>query len=271
MSFLILNKSDATTSAQNEFYNDLLEGQKLTDVTLACEGYQIGVHRTIIAASSLFFREVIMNSSTSNPFIYLRGVNQENLQALIKFIYIGETAVKTESMDDLLAIGNELKVFGLTGMEVDTNQESNNEKMLVNPDTKKLVEDISDQIMNTTTPKVKHEQGKVILLGQLPVAHKQDSDKDKDTNLLDLSVEIDKRLSSRIDERGHMFHICTQCGKENPRKHALKSHIETHLVGFGFQHKCPFCGLSKSTSNALKHHKKWCYHKSKSVVPLSEN
>mgnify|MGYP001332237583 FL=1 len=247
MSFLILNNSNGTTTAQNKFYNDLLEGQKLTDVTLACDGFQIGVHRTIIAASSLFFREVILNSSTSNPFIYLRGVSQENLQALVKFIYIGETAIKTENVEDLLEIGNELKVLGLMGMEVDTKQESNDEKIIVNPDTKKLVEDISDQIMNTT-PKVKHEQGKVILLGQLPVTHEQDSD--KDTNLLDLSVEIDKRLSSRIDERGHMFHICTQCGKENTRKHALKSHIETHLVGFGFQHKCPFCGLSKSTTTA---------------------
>ena len=268
MSFLILNNSN-TTNAQNKFYNELLEGQKLTDVTLACDGFQIGVHKTIIAASCLLFREVIMNSSTSNPFLYLRGVSQENLQALVKFIYIGETAVKTENVEDLLAIGNELKVLGLMGMEVDTKKESNDEKIIVNPDTKKLVEDISDQIMNTTTTKVKHEQGKVIQLGQLPVAHDQDSD--KDTNLLDLSVEIDKRLSSRIDERGHMFHICTQCGKENPRKHALKSHIETHLVGFGFQHNCPFCGLIKSTSNALKHHKKWCYHKSKSFVPLSEN
>ena len=269
MSFLILNNSNGTTTAQNKFYNDLLEGQKLTDVTLACDGFQIGVHRTIIAASSLFFREVIMNSSNSNPFIYLRGVSQENLQALVKFIYIGETAIKTENVEDLLAIGNELKVLGLMGMEVDTKQESNDEKIIVNPDTKKLVEDISDQIMNTTTTKVKHEQGKVILLGQLPVAHDQDSD--TDTNLLDLSVEIDKRLSSRIDERGHMFHICTQCGKENTRKHALKLHIETHLMGFGFQHKCPFCEVSKSTKNALKHHKKLCYHKPKSFVPLSEN
>ena len=44
MSFLILNNSDGTTPAQNKFYIDLLEGQKLTDVTLACDGFQIGVH-----------------------------------------------------------------------------------------------------------------------------------------------------------------------------------------------------------------------------------
>ena len=81
----------------------------------------------------------------------------------------------------------------------------------------------------------------------------------------------DNQSSYEIQKQHHDHLICTQCGKENTRKHALKSHIETHLVGFGFQHKCPFCGLSKSTTTALKHHKKWCYHKSKSVVPLSEN
>ena len=61
------------------------------------------------------------------------------------------------------------------GMEVDTKQ-SIGDKMHVNPDTKKLVGDITDQIMNTTS-KVEHEQ-----------------DIDTQPNVLDISVEICKRL-----------------------------------------------------------------------------
>ena len=58
---------------QTKFYNELFEKQELTDVILACDdGFQIGVHRTIISASSLFFREVIMNSNNTNSFIYLK-------------------------------------------------------------------------------------------------------------------------------------------------------------------------------------------------------
>ena len=45
-----------------------------------------------------------MNSNNTNPFIYLKGVNQKSLESLIEFIYAGETVVKTENVDDLVAI-----------------------------------------------------------------------------------------------------------------------------------------------------------------------
>ena len=106
-------------NTQTKFYNELLREQKLTDVTLACDdGFQLGVHKTIISASSLFFRDVIVNSDNPKPFIYLRGVKQEILQSLLNFIYVGETTVETENVDDLVAIGNDLKVMGMMEMEV---------------------------------------------------------------------------------------------------------------------------------------------------------
>ena len=107
------------SNEQTKFYNELFEKQELTDVTLACDdGFQIKAHRTIISASSLFFREVIMSSNNTNPFIYLKGVNQESLQSLLEFIYAGETVVNTENVDDLVAIGSELKILGIMEMEV---------------------------------------------------------------------------------------------------------------------------------------------------------
>ena len=118
MTSLKLSNSEGWNT-QTKFQNELLVEQKLTDVTLACDdGFQIGVHRTIISASSLFFREVIMASSNQNPFIYLRGVKQETLKSLLNFIYVGETIVKTENVDDLVLIGNELKITGIMEMEV---------------------------------------------------------------------------------------------------------------------------------------------------------
>ena len=118
MSSLKLAYSDRSNE-QTKFYNELFEKQELTDVTIACDdGFQIKAHRTIISASSLFFREVIMNSNNTSPFFYLKGVNQENLQSLLEFIYEGETVVKTEKVDDLVAIGNDLKILGIMEMEV---------------------------------------------------------------------------------------------------------------------------------------------------------
>ena len=87
---------------QARFYSDLLESQELTDVTLACDGYQVRAHRTVISASSLFFRDVIKNSKHQNPFIYLKGLSKETLESMLQFIYAGEATVLTENLERLI-------------------------------------------------------------------------------------------------------------------------------------------------------------------------
>ena len=118
-SLLISNSDYVETQAR--FYSDLLKNQELTDVTLACDGYQIGVHRTVISASSLFFRDVIKNLKHQNIFIFLKGVDKETLDSMLQFIYAGEATVPSESLERMVEVGNELKVIGL--MEEDVNNE----------------------------------------------------------------------------------------------------------------------------------------------------
>ena len=161
---------------QTKFYIELFEKQELTNVTLACDdGFQIRAHMTIISASSLFFREVIVNSNNTNPFIYLKGVNQKSLQSLLEFIYAGETVVKTENVDDLVAIGNELKILGIMEMEV--------------KDGKTLMEDkeksdTSESPLNLTK-RVKFEQ----------------QFNDKNINSTDLKIEFDESVSSKSKDK----------------------------------------------------------------------
>ena len=158
MSSLKLAYSDRSIE-QTKFYYELIEKQELTDVILACnDGFQIKAHRTIISASSLFFREVIVNSNNTNPFIYLKGVNQKSLQSLLEFMYTGETVVKTENVDDLIAIGNELKILGIMEMEVkdgktlmeDTEKIDTSEAPLNLTKGLKCEQEFDDKVINPT-------------------------------------------------------------------------------------------------------------------------
>ena len=158
MSSLRLAYSDRSIE-QTKFYIELFEKQELTDVTLACDdGFQIRAHMTIISASSLFFREVIVNSNNTNPFIYLKGVNQKSLLSLLEFIYAGEAVVKTENVDDLVAIGNELKILGIMEMEVkdgktlmeDTEKIDTSEAPLNLTKGFKYEQEFDDKIINPT-------------------------------------------------------------------------------------------------------------------------
>ena len=118
---------------QTRFYNELLESQEMSDVTLGCDGYEIGAHKTIISASSLFFREVIRKSKHPNPYIYLKGVSKEVLEVLLKFIYNGEVTARSAILQNLVDVGNELQIEGLMELE---------EKSKTNEKTRKKEKDV---------------------------------------------------------------------------------------------------------------------------------
>ena len=116
------------------------------DVTLACGEGRTGrsnrtirAHRVILAACSDFFRDMLQNCSPAspNPFIYLRGVNMTDLEAILDFMYQGEVNVSQEDLTSFLAVAEELQVKGLT----------NHDPNLISPDD----EDLPPTEMDKTT------------------------------------------------------------------------------------------------------------------------
>ena len=100
----------------NKAFGNLREDHDFADVTLACEdGHQIDVHKVILAASSPFFRNLLVRNKHAHPLIYMRGVKSEDLVAIIDFLYCGEANVLQENLDTFLAIAGELKLEGLMG------------------------------------------------------------------------------------------------------------------------------------------------------------
>ena len=47
----------------------------------------------------------------------MRGVKSEDMAAIVEFLYCGETSVPQDNLDSFLAIAEELKLKGLTGVE----------------------------------------------------------------------------------------------------------------------------------------------------------
>ena len=234
---------------QARFYSDLLESQELIDVTLACDGYQVGAHRTVISASSLFFRDVIKNSKHQNPFIYLKGVSKDTLDSMLKFIYAGEATVLTENLERLIEVGNDLRVIGLMEDEI-----YNTENLEKNNSIKKPKKEKTVKITKAGKPNTDSIENKIIF-------EKTNSPKPKmeksDINSDGLQMEINKILTKRQDEQKGTVHVCTVCDKEGKSKEKIRLHIETHLEGFS--HKCNYCDVVKKTRGSLSFHE-WRYH-----------
>ena len=106
----------------NSAFGLLRNDQDFSDVTLACEERtQIETHKVVLASSSPFLRN--KRSKHPHPLIYMRGIKSEDLVAMVDFLYYGEANVNQENLDAFLALAEELKLKGLTGVAENGEQE----------------------------------------------------------------------------------------------------------------------------------------------------
>ena len=98
-------------------FRELREDSEFFDVTLCCNNGTdiIQAHKVILAACSPFFRKILNHQKTQqNPLLYMKGICLSDLQAILNFIYHGEVNVSTESLNNFLALAEELAIKGLS-------------------------------------------------------------------------------------------------------------------------------------------------------------
>jgi len=138
-----LTRNDFELCAKNAFKN-LLGQEDFSDVTLACsDNKQLKAHKVILGACSPFFKDILLRNPHQHPLIYLKGISIDDLEAIIKFIYQGQTSISETNLDSFLASAQELQVEGLLLAKNETTQK-NTEKQLIVP--KKEVPEFVDNI-----------------------------------------------------------------------------------------------------------------------------
>ena len=98
-------------------FRELREDSEFFNVTLCCDnGIDIvQAHKVILAACSPFFRKILSHQkSQQNPFLYLKGICLEDLQAVLEFMYHGEVNLEQDSLNNFLSVAKELAIKGLS-------------------------------------------------------------------------------------------------------------------------------------------------------------
>ena len=95
-------------------FRALREDKDFFDVTLACGNQQIQAHKVILSACSPFFKAVLKQNPHQHPLLYLKGVQYEDIIAVLNFMYHGEVNVAQEELNTFLEVAEDLKVKGLT-------------------------------------------------------------------------------------------------------------------------------------------------------------
>ena len=231
---------DQYETTATETLKSLATDKDFTDVTLACAGDRlVKAHKVILGSYSPVLKNIIVSVQQQNPVLYLRGVEYEELRAIINFIYLGETKVKQDNFAAFMEIAQELNIKGLAAnaegpdkmaKDVDIPPESEREDSVKNKDYD-LVDDIEHESVKGNL--VKTEQ---MLIG---------------TDELELETEAEKNVESFQDKAGYW---CSKCGKDFSDKSNLSRHVRSQHDGVTYS--CDMCDYIGKQSTNLNYHKK---------------
>ena len=127
--FLKWDKHDENVK---QSFTEFQEKGYFSDVTLACEDKEVKAHKLILSSCSPFFKRLLVKehvASNVHPLIFLRGVEAEQLEAVLAFMYQGEVNIiviitikvfivkvniQEEDLGSFILLAKDLKIKGLT-------------------------------------------------------------------------------------------------------------------------------------------------------------
>ena len=72
------------------------QNEEFTDVTISADDETFEAHKLILSACSPYFRGLLNRSPCRHPVIYLNDVSANHVATLLKYMYVGQIAVKKE-------------------------------------------------------------------------------------------------------------------------------------------------------------------------------
>ena len=263
---------DSHTDHVKSLLQDLMITNNFADVTLVCEDLiMLRAHRNILSAGSQVLRDIFLFEDKNQlggkqSVIHLRGVKHAVMQAILEYIYLGETAIPLDGTNDFLlaAIGlgvrdcipnstddqnlNALKAVKQEGfslnenvnlMEMDLTTKSENKiGIKENTTTTPMKLDKTGQITNGFSEAISSFKPKEEL-----VMSKGSSEPD---------LEINSELKG-VNNQSNLKHQCSKCSKVLKNAYCLKKHeSNVHVVSTKFP--CEICAKSFANKFSLSAH-----------------
>ena len=222
-------------------FTQLRHQTELFDVTLvSSDQQQVSAHRLVLSACSDFFKNIFYKNSHAHPLLYLDGLNSEEVNLVLDYMYQGEVRIYQEHLDRFLEIA---KKFNLDGL-VPENDESESSEVLKDESVDVPIDDTNESSLeqyNDHTFKYSNvRERSVKVVGQ---------------NIEAQNSEINEKFEELVvkDEGGVGGRWkCTVCEKSMRDKTDMKRHLETHLSGLSYD--CQYCGKIFRSVNARRQH-----------------
>lgn len=266
--------SDHFTLRWDEFENNagssfksLLSDTTFTDVTLVSDDMKlIQAHTIILRSASQFFRTILYKQPNKHPILYLKGIQYSNLLALVDFIYLGETEVAQEDLNNFMEAATTLQVQGLLPRQNKYEGSKHPDPELPNHNHTYpgLSNDTKDGVgvvkFGNNTMEETVEQGLQPMHYPLPEQQlkSQHFDQFQDDNFRCDKCEYSSRYLNNLKIHKTSVHEgirfeCEVCG----RSFTTKSNLQTHQYSKheGRKYSCDQCNFEADHSTRLSQHK----------------
>ena len=203
-----------------EMLHEMMKSKELTDVTLVCDDKkQFNAHKVVLSACSSVFKSIIKDLPHNSSVIYLRGIQHQEMESILEFMYLGEATLFHERMNEFLHVAKNLEI-----KQICKNVKFNEETM-----------NIDDQEILDNVDYIEDED-------------KLAFDIVKEENCFSTSTED----NSKLQKNSNGMFECDKCEKKFTNKSHLKRHIQSIHEGMMFQ--CNLCDFQSKRQDYLKTH-----------------
>jgi len=113
-----------------EMLHKMRKTENLTDVTLVCDDQKkYKAHKIVLSACSTVFKNIIDSLPQNASVIYLRGIQHQEMESILEFMYLGVATFYQERMNEFLNVAKNLEIKEISkDVEFNDEEEANDEQ-----------------------------------------------------------------------------------------------------------------------------------------------
>ena len=225
-----------------EFFRELMETQQYSDITLVShDQYSFKAHKFMLSACSSVFKN-ILDQNPQHTSIFLRGIQHQEIESILQFIYLGEVKFHQERMKEFLNVAKDLDLKEIVGYIDELRQH----QLL-------LEKSQQDAFSETATQALE----KIELDEESEKVNQQDAFSETATQAqekIGLDEESEKESKKKSCNKEYVSKFpCQQCNYQAKRLAHLQVHVEA--IHGTVKYSCPQCNYKTTSNDYLKRHK----------------
>ena len=94
-----------------DMLHNMRKSENLTYVTLVCDDQkQFKAHKIVLSACSTVFKNIIDILPVNSSVIHLRGIQHQEMETILEFMYLGVATFYQERMNEFLNVAKMLEI-----------------------------------------------------------------------------------------------------------------------------------------------------------------